>query len=199
MEGFVFKLVLLGDAGVGKSAMVLRFVRDEYLEASESTIGAAFLSKSIELDRTPVRIDIWDTAGQERYRALAPMYFRGAAAAVVVFDITSRESFEGAKRWVRDLQRSSEEGLIICLAGNKADLANMRKVETAEAEDYANESGLLYLETSARTAYNVERAFLEVRIPILCFKGVCKKSHLGDNSAPGVRIADCCAIKCRAV
>jgi small GTP-binding protein len=91
------------------------------------------------------------------------MYFRGAQAALVVFDITSRVSFEGAKRWVRDLQRSSEDGLVICLAGNKCDLAHLRQVEASEAEAYAAEAGLFYLETSARTAFNVEKAFLEVR------------------------------------
>lgn len=183
----MFKLVLLGDAGVGKSALVMRFVRDEYLEASESTIGAAFLSKSIELDnRTPVRIEIWDTAGQERYRSLAPMYFRGAQAAVVVFDITSRESFEGAKRWIRDLQRSSEEGLVILLAGNKSDLGSIRRVAADEAERYANESGLSYMETSARTAQNVEKAFFEVcSCGAVCRQFCCKVVTVGIHRSQG--------------
>ena len=163
-EEQVFKLVLLGDAGVGKSALVLRFVRDTYIEASESTIGAAFLSKSFEIDRLPVRAEIWDTAGQERYRSLAPMYYRGAQAAIVVYDVTHRDTFEGAKRWVRDLQRSSEPGLVIALAGNKVDLADrLRKVDTAEAQAFADESGLLFLETSARTAHNVSDVFMQVR------------------------------------
>ena len=162
-EEQVFKLVLLGDSGVGKSACVLRFVRDQYVEATESTIGAAFLSKSFEIDRRPVRAEIWDTAGQERYRSLAPMYYRGAQAAIVVFDITHRESFEGAKRWVRDLQRASEPGLVIALFGNKLDLAErLRKVDTAEAQAYASEAGLLFYETSARTAHNVSDAFIQV-------------------------------------
>lgn len=106
------------------------------------------------------------------------MYFRGAQAALVVFDITSRVSFEGAKRWVRDLQRSSEEGLVICLAGNKSDLSHLRQVEAAEAEAYAAEAGLFYLETSARTAFNVEKAFLEVR---------------RSSSSSAVQLSECCA------
>lgn len=159
----MFKLVLLGDAGVGKSALVLRFVRDEWSESSESTIGAAFLSKSFSVDRAPVRCEIWDTAGQERYRALAPMYYRGAAAALIVYDITSLESFEGAKRWVRELQRTSEPGLVIALCANKADLAHARKVGAAEGAAFAAEGGLLFLETSARSGVNVNEVFMEVR------------------------------------
>jgi small GTP-binding protein len=163
-EELVIKLVLLGDAGVGKSALVLRFVRDQFLEASESTIGAAFLSKSFEIDRQAVRTEIWDTAGQERYRSLAPMYYRGAQAAIVVFDVSSRDSFEGAKRWVRDLQRASEASIVIALASNKSDLSErLRKVEAAEAQAYADEAGLLFYETSARTAQNVEEVFMQVR------------------------------------
>ena len=161
----MFKLVLLGDAGVGKSALVLRFVRDEWSESSESTIGAAFLSKSFSVDRAPVRCEIWDTAGQERYRALAPMYYRGAAAALIVYDITSLESFEGAKRWVRELQRTSEPGLVIALCANKADLAHARKVGAAEGAAFAAEGGLLFLETSARSGVNVNEVFMEVRAP----------------------------------
>ena len=138
------KLVLLGDAGVGKSALVLQFVRGTFVEASESTIGAAFLSKSVEIDRAPVRMEIWDTAGQERYRNLAPMYYRGSQAAIGVFDVSSRDSFEGAKRWVRDLQHSNDESnIIIAFAGNKVDLERHRRVDYAEAQAYAEEAGLV--------------------------------------------------------
>lgn len=168
MEEFVFKLVLLGDMGTGKSSLVMRFVRGEFHEHSESTIGAAFLSKSCEVDRAPTRIEIWDTAGQERYRSLAPMYYRGSQAAIVVFDITSKESFEGAKRWARDLQRSSEPGLVIALAGNKADLEHVRKVDAGEAESWARETGLIYYETSARSGAQVSDLFMEVRSRIWC-------------------------------
>jgi len=163
MEELVFKLVLLGDAGVGKSALVLRFVRDEWSESSESTIGAAFLSKSFTVDRAPVRCEIWDTAGQERYRALAPMYYRGAAAALIVYDMTSRESFEGAKRWVHELQRTSEPGLVVALVANKADMGHARKVDAAEAAAFAAEDGLVFMETSARSGLNVAEVFIEVR------------------------------------
>jgi small GTP-binding protein len=163
-----FKLVLLGNAGVGKSCLVLRFTRDEFHADHDTTIGAAFLTKSVMTDDGPVRIEIWDTAGQERYRSLAPMYYRGAQAAAVVFDVTSRESFEGAKSWVKELQRRADAGLIIALAGNKADLKDGRRVDGDEAREYARTVGLAtYVETSAKDATNVEALFVEVakRVP----------------------------------
>jgi len=161
------KLVLLGDTAVGKSCLVVRFVRDEFFEYQEPTIGAAFLTQAVQLDDTTVKFEIWDTAGQERYRSLAPMYYRAAAAAIVVYDITNRSSFEGAKSWVRELQRRGEPNVVIALAGNKVDLDYRRKVKIEEAKQYAEENGLIHMETSARDAKNVKELFREVakRIP----------------------------------
>lgn len=99
------KLVLLGDMGTGKTSLVLRFVKGQFFEFQESTIGAAFFTQVLSLNEATIKFDIWDTAGQERYHSLAPMYYRGAAAAVVVYDITSMDSFVRAKRWVQELQR----------------------------------------------------------------------------------------------
>ncbi|TKS67879.1 Ras-related protein [Collichthys lucidus] len=124
-----FKLVLLGDMAVGKSSLVLRFVKGQFDEFQETTIGAAFLAQSVCLDDTTVKFEIWDTAGQERYHSLAPMYYRGAQAAIVVFDITKPETFERAKAWVKELQRQASPNIVIALAGNKADLAERRLVE----------------------------------------------------------------------
>ena len=129
-----FKLVLLGDTAVGKSCLVVRFVRDEFFEFQEPTIGAAFLTQSVQLDSSVVKFEIWDTAGQERYRSLAPMYYRGAAAAIVVFDLSNKDSYNGAKSWVKELLRRGDPNVVIALAGNKADLPpSQRKVETEEA------------------------------------------------------------------
>jgi len=100
-----FKLVLLGESAVGKSSLVLRFVKGQFHEFQESTIGAAFLTQTVCLDDTTVKFEIWDTAGQERYHSLAPMYYRGAQAAIVVYDITNADTFERAKQWVKELQR----------------------------------------------------------------------------------------------
>jgi len=124
-----FKLVLLGDTAVGKSCLVVRFVRDEFFEFQEPTIGAAFLTQSVATGAATVKFEIWDTAGQERYRSLAPMYYRGAAAAIVVYDITNKDSFNGAKSWVKELQRRGDPNAVIALAGNKADLQSKRKID----------------------------------------------------------------------
>jgi len=159
---FHFKLVLLGDTAVGKSCLVVRFVRDEFFEFQEPTIGAAFLTQTVAFDDSTVKFEIWDTAGQERYRSLAPMYYRGAAAAVVVYDITNPDSFTGAKSWVKELQRRGDPNVVIALAGNKADLDSRRKVEFEEANAYAEENGILHLETSAKNADNVRDLFVEI-------------------------------------
>mmetsp|Transcript_11718 Transcript_11718/g.30628 ORF Transcript_11718/g.30628 Transcript_11718/m.30628 type:complete len:196 (-) Transcript_11718:371-958(-) len=157
-----FKLVLLGDTAVGKSCLVVRFVRDEFFEFQEPTIGAAFLTQSVATGAATVKFEIWDTAGQERYRSLAPMYYRGAAAAIVVYDITNKDSFNGAKSWVKELQRRGDPNAVIALAGNKADLQSKRKIDYQEAQQYAEENGIMHIETSAKNDTNVKSLFHEI-------------------------------------
>ncbi|EPY53208.1 GTPase Ypt5 [Schizosaccharomyces cryophilus OY26] len=158
------KLVLLGDSAVGKSSLVLRFVKDQFDDYRESTIGAAFLTQTVPIDdSTSVKLEIWDTAGQERYKSLAPMYYRNANCAIVVYDITQASSLEKAKSWIKELQRQAPEGIIIALAGNKLDLAQERRaVEKSDAEAYAAEANLLFFETSAKTAENVNELFTTI-------------------------------------
>ncbi|KPJ13257.1 Ras-related protein Rab-5B [Papilio machaon] len=195
-----FKLVLLGESAVGKSSLVLRFVKGQFHEYQESTIGAAFLTQTVCLDDTTVKFEIWDTAGQERYHSLAPMYYRGAQAAIVVYDITNqggagvcgmraiftielptRDTFGRAKNWVKELQRQASPSIVIALAGNKSDLAAKRMVEFDEAQAYADENGLLFMETSAKTAMNVNDIFLAIanKLP--------KSEGAGGGSAAGAR------------
>ena len=157
-----FKLVLLGESSVGKSSLVLRFVKGQFHEFQESTIGAAFLTQTVQIDDTTVKFEIWDTAGQERYHSLAPMYYRGAQAAIVVYDITNKESFQKAQTWVKELQRQASPNIVIALAGNKIDLANKRVVTFEEAKAYADECSLLFMETSAKTAANVMDIFTSI-------------------------------------
>eukprot|EP00040_Diaphanoeca_grandis_P005427 m.32790 g.32790 ORF g.32790 m.32790 type:complete len:208 (-) comp16696_c1_seq1:485-1108(-) len=157
-----FKLVLLGESAVGKSSLVLRFVKGQFHEYQESTIGAAFLTQTVCLDDTTVKFEIWDTAGQERYHSLAPMYYRGAQAAIVVYDVTNTDTFARAKTWVKELQRQANPNIVIALAGNKADLASKRTVMQEDAMAYAEDNGLLFMETSAKTAKNVNEIFLAI-------------------------------------
>merc|ERR1719156_16625 len=154
-----YKLVLLGDAAVGKSSCVGRFVKNEFLDFQQPTIGAAFLTQTVDLGTHTVKFEIWDTAGQERYRSLAPMYYRGAGAALVVYDITDSDTFNGAKKWIEELQRQGDPDIVIALAGNKCDLDLKRKVASEEARNYADENSLLFFETSAKTGQNINETF----------------------------------------
>ncbi|CAD5125441.1 DgyrCDS13659 [Dimorphilus gyrociliatus] len=165
------QIVLLGESAVGKSSLLLRLVNNEFNEYQESTIGAAFLTQTLE-DAT-VKLEIWDTAGQERYHSLAPMYYRRARAAVVVYDITSQDSFHRAKQWVEELQLKASSNIVIALAGNKSDLSKHRAVEIEEGKVYAEENGLLFMETSAKSSQNVQEFFTRLA----------RKIPKGDNNS----------------
>nr|AOC97469.1 Rab family protein [Volvariella volvacea] len=162
---YQFKLVLLGESAVGKSSLVLRFVRDQFDDYRESTIGAAFLTQTVTLDdQTTVKFEIWDTAGQERYKA--PMYYRNANCAVVVYDITQPTSLEKAKTWIRELQRQADPSIVIALCGNKTDLAARRQVSQEEAKKYADEEGLMWGETSAKSGDGVNDIFTAIAMKL---------------------------------
>ncbi|XP_074565296.1 ras-related protein Rab5A-like [Curcuma longa] len=191
------KLVLLGDAGTGKSSLVLRFVKGQFVEFQESTIGAAFFSQVVVVNDESVKFEIWDTAGQERYHSLAPMYYRGAAAAVVVYDITNAATFTRAKKWVQELQAQGSPNTIVALAGNKADLLEARCVSAEEAQTYAQENGLFFMETSAKTAINVNDIFYEIAKRLTQVKPVHTPQGMTlagrpDNNKP-VAASSCCS------
>jgi len=156
------KLVLLGDVGVGKSSLVLQFVANTFNPYAEPTIGASFMTKTLTVDDMTVKFQIWDTAGQERYRGLAPMYYRGAAAAIVVYDITQKNSFQTLQRWVKELRTLGPENIVIAIAGNKADLSDQREVTIETGKGYAEEIGGHFSETSAKTNHNVSQLFIDI-------------------------------------
>ena len=160
-RGISLKVVFLGDTAVGKSCLAVRFVRNEFFEFQEPTIGAAFLGKNINLNDKRYKFEIWDTAGQERYRSLAPMYYRGAKAAVIVYDITDEDTFKGAKTWVSEIKKKSNNCLIL-LVGNKVDLTNNRKVDIHMVKEYVESNNLIYMESSAKTGLNVDKIFTTI-------------------------------------
>ena len=152
-----FKLVFLGDTSVGKSSVITRKVKNVFDEYLEPTIGAAFLSTSID----QITLQIWDTAGQERYRSLAPMYYRGAHAAVIVYDITNYDSFKGASYWVRELYKNNSKSIIF-LVGNKIDKEESRKVSLSEVNEYSNLNKVNNIEVSAKSGENIEELFNKI-------------------------------------
>lgn len=189
------KLVLLGDVGAGKSSLVLRFVKGQFVEFQESTIGAAFFSQTLAVDDATVKFEIWDTAGQERYHSLAPMYYRGAAAAIIVYDITNQASFDKAKKWVQELQAQGNTNMVVALAGNKADLLDARKVPVEVAQVYAQENGLFFMETSAKDATNVNDMFYEIakKLPRVQPGPNPSGMVLMDRTADRTATASCCS------
>ncbi|KAG6727917.1 hypothetical protein I3843_02G128800 [Carya illinoinensis] len=156
------KLVLVGDMGTGKTSLVLKFVKGQFFDNLEPTIGAAFFTQVLSLAEATVKFDIWDTAGQERYHSLAPMYYRGAAAAVVVYDISSMDTFARAKKWVQELQRQGSQNLVMALVANKSDLDAKREVAIEEGEQFSQENGMFFTETSAKTSQNINELFFEI-------------------------------------
>jgi small GTP-binding protein len=169
-EPEAIKICLLDDSGVGKSSLALRFVINEWRPYSDSTIGASFSSKTMEIpqeneDETQIRqvsFKIWDTAGQEKYHSLAGMYYRGAAAAIIVYGTCNSASFRALKLWVDEVRLNGPNDIVLAVCGNKSDLAQHRQVPLHDAETYAEEVGAFYMETSARNDNNVRELFCEI-------------------------------------
>jgi len=176
---YVFKVVLIGDSAVGKSQILSRFARDEFSLDSKATIGVEFQTRTVVIDHKSVKAQIWDTAGQERYRAVTSAYYRGAVGAMLVYDITKRQTFDHVPRWLEELRNHADNNIVIMLVGNKCDLDNLRAVPTEDAKEFAQKEGLFFLETSALEATNVETAFLTVLTEI--FKIVTKKSLIASQ------------------
>ncbi|KAG9393083.1 Ras-related protein RABA2a [Carpediemonas membranifera] len=159
---YLFKLVLIGDSGVGKSNLLSRFTRNEFLYESKSTIGVEFATRNLKMEGKTVKAQIWDTAGQERYRAITSAYYRGAVGALLVFDITKRATYDNVDRWLKELREHADPDIAIMLVGNKTDQPHLRGVSTAEAQQKAREAKLSYFETSALSGDNVEASFTEL-------------------------------------
>ncbi|PIM99724.1 GTPase Rab11/YPT3, small G protein superfamily [Handroanthus impetiginosus] len=176
---YLFKVVLIGDSGVGKSNLLSRFTRNEFSLESKSTIGVEFATRSIRVDEKVIKAQIWDTAGQERYRAITSAYYRGAVGALLVYDVTRHVTFENVERWLKELRDHTDSTIVIMLVGNKADLRHLRAVSTEDATAFAEKENTFFMETSALESMNVENAFTEVLTQI--HHVVSKKALEGAN------------------
>jgi len=157
---YLFKYIIIGDTGVGKSCLLLQFTDKRFQQQHDLTIGVEFGARMITIDNKQIKLQIWDTAGQESFRSITRSYYRGAAGALLVYDITRRETFNHLTSWLDDARTHSNSNMTIMLIGNKSDLEHRRAVSFEEGQAFANEHGLIFLETSAKTAANVEEAFI---------------------------------------
>ncbi|CAD7674757.1 unnamed protein product [Nyctereutes procyonoides] len=168
---FVFKVVLIGESGVGKTNLLSRFTRNEFSHDSRTTIGVEFSTRTVMLGTAAIKAQIWDTAGLERYRAITSAYYRGAVGALLVFDLTKHQTYAVVERWLKELYDHAEATIVVMLVGNKSDLHQAREVPTEEARMFAENNGLLFLETSALDSTNVELAFETVLKGGVCCRG----------------------------
>ena len=171
-----YKLIFLGDQYVGKSSILNRFYQDKFEQDYQATIGLDFHSKNVTINGNAVRLLLYDTAGQEKFKSLIPMYIRDANIILVVYDITSKDSFTHTEHWVNETKDLKREDAIFVLVGNKTDLEENRVVQVKEAEDFANEKGFLFHEVSAKTGENVEELFNNKIFPEMA-----RKYNIGDE------------------
>ena len=158
----IFKIVLIGDASVGKTNILSKYLYDEFDPNSKSTVGVEFATKNFTIDNNIVKAQIWDTAGQERYRSITSAYYKGAKGCLLVYDITRKPTFETIDKWISELKSTSESNITIILVGNKCDLENERKVTKEEGEEKAKFYNMAFIETSALNGTNLEKAFDEL-------------------------------------
>eukprot|EP01147_Barroeca_monosierra_P008036 gene8036-10067_t len=159
---YLFKLLLIGESGVGKTCLLFRFSDDAFNASFISTIGIDFKIRTIELEDKKIKLQIWDTAGQERFRTITTAYYRGAMGIMIVYDITSAKSFENVKNWIKNIEENASEDVELMLLGNKCDMEDSRVVSKEQGEKLALEYGIPFMETSAKANINVEDAFFQL-------------------------------------
>jgi len=163
----LFKLLLIGDSGVGKTCILFRFSDDAFNTTFISTIGIDFKIKTIEMNGKKIKLQIWDTAGQERFHTITTSYYRGAMGIMLVYDITNAKSFDNIAKWLRNIQEHANEDVEKMILANKCDMEEKRVISKERGEAIARENGIRFLETSAKTNINIERAFTELSENIL--------------------------------
>ena len=173
---YIFKLILIGSSGVGKSCILQRYMKHTFEESYKCTIGVDFLMKSVIVNGQTVKLQLWDTAGQEKYKSMVSSYYRGANVALIVFDITNRPSFEALPLWIENFYKNGPEQKNIILIGNKKDLEDQRQITQEEAEAFSETNNMIYFETSAKEGDNIDYVFNYAAEKLLEFYG-------GNNNA----------------
>ena len=158
---YIFKYIIIGDSGVGKSCILLQFAQNEFDINKENTVGVEFGNKVVTVNGTKVKLQIWDTAGQEQFKSITRSYYRAVAGALLVYDVTDRETFENVKNWLEEARVNANPELVIMLCGNKVDKSG-RQVSTEEGSKLARENGILFKECSAKERVNIDEIFLEI-------------------------------------
>ena len=173
---YLFKYLIIGNSGVGKSCLLIRFTDDKFEEGYVTTIGVDFKIKTLEIEGKSVKLQIWDTAGQERFRNIVSSYYKGAHGIMMVYDITDLESFRYLDSWIKEIEKNASKNVYKILVGNKNDLEKNRKVTFEKGKEFANLHGMKFFETSAKENRNVEEAFKEMTKDIInSFKKVNEK------------------------
>lgn len=185
-----FKVCLLGEGRVGKTSILLRFVRNSFDERQQSTLQASYLDRHITIGSQSVKLSIWDTAGQERFHALGPLYYRDANGALLVYDITDAKSFERVERWVGELRKIVGDDICIVIAGNKCDLEKSRMVSQEEAEKYAESVGAHHYQTSAKLGKNLETVFLDLTKQMIARSAGSSATAAGAKKRKTIRVVE---------
>jgi len=185
---FFFKCCVVGDMGVGKTNLLSRFAKDEFSTTSKATVGCEYMCKQIQHDGQTIEAQVWDTAGQERYKAVTQAFFRGCMGALIIYDITKRDSFENCHKWLKELRTHTDQSVVAMLVGNKIDLRHQQAVHVDDAKDFAEDNNLAFIETSARDATNVDLAFETILIEIyrIVRKGLDHGKYDPDRPAPSM-------------
>uniref|UniRef100_A0A3B5B7M5 small monomeric GTPase n=1 Tax=Stegastes partitus TaxID=144197 RepID=A0A3B5B7M5_9TELE len=190
---YLFKLLLIGDSGVGKTCVLFRFSEDAFNSTFISTIGIDFKIRTIELDGKKIKLQIWDTAGQERFRTITTAYYRGAMGIMLVYDITNEKSFDNIKNWIRNIEEHASADVERMVLGNKCDVNDKRQVSKDRGEKLALEYGIKFMETSAKANINVENGTFVGRILVFCSFDLASLFQEGNNpqgSNQGVKITE---------
>ena len=183
---YLLKYVVIGDSGVGKSNILLRYINNTFSEEFKTTVGVEFGAKNIEVNNNIYRIQIWDTAGQENFRSIARAYYKNSVCACIVYDITNRSSFQSIQSWIDDCSKQTSKTVLLLLIGNKSDLKDMREVQYEEGEKFAKLHNMIFLETSAKTGENISSIFEESVKQI--DQNIIENKYDLDNEQNGIRV-----------